>query len=120
MNHNLSTSGIKGERWPSVCDVHLPQGHCIEKEGHVGLLPRANAIQGPANGGNLPCGRILSQIPMPFCGGLSLVKIAPEPQRHAPQNFFARAAGRYMPIRARDGTRESYTHTYLTNASLGP
>ena len=62
---------------------------------------------------------MLYQIPMPFCGGLSLVKIAPEPQRHAPQNFFARAAGRYMPIRARDGTRESYTHTYLTNASLG-
>ena len=81
---------------------------------------RANAIQGPANVGNLPCGRMLYQIPMPFCGGLSLVKIAPEPQRHAPQNFFARAAGRYMPIRARDGTRESDTHTYLTNASLGP
>ena len=63
---------------------------------------------------------MLSQIPMPFCGGLSLVEIAPEPQRHAPPKKFARAAGRYMPIRARDGTRESDTHTYLTNASLGP
>ena len=81
---------------------------------------RANAIQVAANEGNLPCGRMLSQIPMPFCGGLSLVKIAPEPQRHAPPIFFARAAGRYMPIWARDGTRESDTHTYLTNASLGP
>ena len=91
-----------------------------ETDARVLGMIRANAIQGPANVGNLPCGRMLSQIPMPFCGGLSLVKIAPEPQRHAPQNFFARAAGRYMPVRARDGTRGSDTHTYLTNASLRP
>ena len=32
----------------------------------------------------------------------------------------ARAATRNMLIRVRDGTRESDTHTYLTNASLGP
>ena len=91
-----------------------------DKQEEIEAHGRASAIQVAANEGNLPCGRMLSQIPMPFCGGLSLVKIAPEPQRHAPQNFFARAAGRYMPIRARDGTRESDTHTYLTNASLGP
>ena len=63
---------------------------------------------------------MLSQIPMPFCGGLSLVKIAPNRSGMPPKKFSARAAGRYMPIRARDGTRESDTHTYLTNASLGP
>ena len=53
-------------------------------------------------------------------GWFNRVNIGPEPQRYAPQKKFARAAGRYMPIRARDGTRESDTHTYLTNASLGP
>ena len=46
--------------------------------------------------------------------------LAPEPQRHAQVKFFARAAGRYVLTRVRDGTRESDTHTYLTNASLGP
>ena len=36
-------------------------------------------------------------------GWFNRVKIGPEPQRHAPQKKIARAAGRYMPIRARDG-----------------
>ena len=60
------------------------------------------------------------QISLFFCGGFWHAILAPEPQRHAPNNFFARAAGRYVLTRVRDGTRESDTHTYLTNASLGP
>ena len=55
-----------------------------------------------------------------LCGVLWHAILAPEPQWHAPNNFFARAAGRYVLTRVRDGTRESDTHTYLTNASLGP
>ena len=69
-----------------------------------------------------PISMLHRQISPPFCGGVSLIIIAPEPQRYAQNNFFARAAGRYVPIRPRDGTvtRESDMYTYLTNASLGP
>ena len=59
------------------------------------------------------------QISPPFCGGVSLTILATEPQRYAQNNFFARAAGRYVPIRPRDGTRESDMYTYLTRACLG-
>ena len=59
-------------------------------------------------------------ITLPFCGGFWHAILAPEPQRHPQENSETRAAGRYVPICVRDGTRESDMCTYLTNASLGP
>ena len=51
---------------------------------------------------------------------LSHAKIALKTKGLGGGAFIARAATRNMLIRVRDGTRESDTHTYLTNASLGP
>ena len=66
-----------------------------------------------------PISMLHRQISPPFCGGVSLTILAPEPQRHAQNLIYARAAGRYVPIRPRDGTRESDMYTYLTRACLG-